>query len=160
MNSADNKQINCADRLFKLQCAQLDHDEKYHKDVVILPLGERVKHMALHNTKYTGQLFDAVEKPDFARLERILTDAFIIVLATANTLNQDLGSSLGRVAVDEGDVGGAGLRFAADLMRNDADRYWIIRQFARSNGLLAKACESLDHLEDVAFKRDMCQSNL
>ena len=46
--------MNARDQLLALQWAQLKHDEAYHKDVVILPLAQRVKHMALHNAKYTA----------------------------------------------------------------------------------------------------------
>jgi NTP pyrophosphatase (non-canonical NTP hydrolase) len=151
--------MNAANKLFSLQCAQLDHDESFHKDVVILPLGERVKHMALHNAKYTGHLFELIEKADAVRKKRIMTDAFIISLATANTLNQDLGSSLGDIGTDSKDLADAGRRLAVHLNRAGSDKYWFIREFARHNGSLSKACESLDHLEDVPFKNMMCQSN-
>lgn len=46
--------MTAAQRLYDLQIVQLEHDESYHKDVVIMPLAERVKHMALHNAKYVG----------------------------------------------------------------------------------------------------------
>jgi len=92
---------------------QLAHDERYHKDVVILPLGERVKHMALHMAKYVGYLAE-IEGDDPERVARILTDAFIITLATANALNQDLGRDLGDIA-DGADLERLGQTFAADL---------------------------------------------
>ena len=82
------------DQLLALQWAQLKHDEAYHKDVVILPLAQRIKHMALHNTKYTAYFFEAVENGDETRLTKTLVDAFIIALASANTLNYDLGKAL------------------------------------------------------------------
>ena len=49
------------DQLLTLQWAQLKHDEAYHKDVSILPLAQRMKHMALHNTKYAARLLDALD---------------------------------------------------------------------------------------------------
>ena len=49
------------EQFLKLQWTQLKHDEAYHKDVVIMPLAERIKHMALHNAKYTAYLFDAAD---------------------------------------------------------------------------------------------------
>jgi hypothetical protein len=85
------------EQFLKLQWAQLKHDEAYHKDVVIMPLGQRIKHMALHYAKYTAYLLEAAETGDEARLTKTLTDAFVIVLASANTLNQDLGIELGFV---------------------------------------------------------------
>jgi hypothetical protein len=156
---AETTSRDAATILFSLQCAQLDHDENFHKDVVILPLAERVKHMALHNAKYTGQLFDAVERSDALRMERILTDAFIISLATANTLNQDLGASLAEIGIGSKDLAEAGRKTAAELNRDGSDAYWFLREFARHNGTLSKACESLDHLEDLPFKSMMCASN-
>ena len=89
--------------ILDLQWTQLAHDERYHKDVVILPLGERIKHMALHMAKYAGYLAED-ERSEPQRVTRVLTDAFIITLATANTLNQDLGRDLDDLATDSADL--------------------------------------------------------
>ena len=83
--------MNACAQLLDLQWSQLKHDEAYHKDVVILPLAQRIKHMALHNAKYTAYFLEAVERGDDTTMLRVLVDAFVIALATANTLNQDLG---------------------------------------------------------------------
>ena len=91
------------EHLLKLQWAQLKHDEAYHKDVVIMPLAERIKHMALHNAKYVAYFFEAVDQGDETKVTKTLTDAFIIVLASANTLNQDIGRDLGKAADGGGD---------------------------------------------------------
>lgn len=40
--------------LLDLQWTQLAHDERCQKDVVITPLGERVKHISLHLMRYVG----------------------------------------------------------------------------------------------------------
>lgn len=74
------------EQLFALQRSQLKHDEAYHKDVVILSLADRIKHMALHNTKYTAHLLESASTGDLPRLVKTLTHAFIIALASANTL--------------------------------------------------------------------------
>lgn len=146
-------------QLLALQWAQLKHDEAYHKDVVILPLAQRIKHMALHNTKYTAYFLEAADAGDEGRFTRTLVDAFIIALATANTLNQDLGQELG-------DLGAAvsfqklGDTLAAGLPRDPHDRLWLVRQFARHNGQLAKICESWDHLEPVPFREGMKSCNI
>ena len=145
--------------IFDLQWGQLAHDERYHKDVVILPLGERVKHMALHMAKYVGYL--AEHKDDAARVERIITDAFIITLATANTLNQDLGRDLGASAGTAGDLAALGRLLIASQAPADAgDPPSLLRAFARHAGALAKACESLDHMETFPFRDAMRASNL
>ena len=122
------------DQLLALQWTQLKHDEAYHKDVVILPLAQRIKHMALHNAKYTAYLFEIAESGDDARLTRTLTDAFIISLAVANTLNQDLGRELGEAAVAATSLRTFGSAMTIELARNDADPLWLVRAFARHNG--------------------------
>jgi hypothetical protein len=147
------------DQLLELQWSQLKHDEAYHKDVVILPLAERIKHMALHNAKYTGHFIDAIDSGDAARLSKTLTDAFIITLASANTLNQDLGSDLAAIGEAES-LKAAGEQLADVLPRNASDPLWIVRQFAKHTGQLAKICESWDHLEPVPFREGMKASNL
>lgn len=148
--------VNPDPSLLDLQWTQLAHDERYHKDVVILPLGERVKHMALHMAKYVGYLAE-IEGDDEERVGRILTDAFIITLATANTLNQDLARDLGSTG------GAADLRRLGDTLRSDFDGVnsvtGLLRQLARHAGTLAKACESLDHMEAFPFRQAMRESN-
>jgi len=147
------------DQLLALQWSQLKHDEAYHKDVVILSLADRIKHMALHNAKYTGHLFEAIDKGDASRVTATLVDAFIIALASANALNQDLGEELAAVAAERS-LQAAGEQLATALPRDAADPLWIVRQFARHNGHLAKLCESWDHLESVPFRDGMKTSIL
>jgi hypothetical protein len=144
----------------RLQWAQLRHDEAYHKDVVIMPLAERVKHMALHNAKYTAYFFDAIDDADQVKLTKTLTDAFVIVLATANTLNQDIGSDLGASADAYQSFRSLGASLAESTGRDDADDYWLVRNFARHTGRLAKVCESWDHLESILFRDEMKRCNL
>ena len=146
-------------QLLALQWAQLKHDEAYHKDVVILPLAQRIKHMALHNAKYTAYFMDAVEQGDDTRLGRTLTDAFIITLASANTLNQDLGRELDEFGA-AASLAEFGHDLATSLPRRADDALWIVRQYVRHNGQLAKLCESWDHLEAVPFRDGMKDCNL
>jgi hypothetical protein len=148
------------EHFLRLQWAQLKHDEAYHKDVVIMPLAERIKHMALHNAKYTAYFFDAVDEEDQAKLTKTLTDAFVIVLASANTLNQDIGSDLGAGAEAAESFQSLGASFAESIGRDDADDYWLVRNFARHTGRLAKVCESWDHLESILFRDEMKRCNL
>ena len=124
------------EQFLKLQWSQLKHDEAYHKDVVIMPLAERIKHMALHNAKYTAYLFDAADTGNDARLAEVLTDAFIIVLASANTLNQDIGVDLGEGTEAPPSLLAFGSNLEKDLQRNAADPLWLVRTYARHNGRL------------------------
>ena len=148
------------EQLLELQWAQLKHDEAYHKDVVILPLAQRVKHMALHNAKYTGYFIDAVDAGDETRMTKTLVDAFIIALASANTLNQDIGRELEDVSARAHSIVELGAQLRSSLPRQDADPLWLARGFARYNGQLAKVCESWDHLESIPFRDQMKSCNL
>ncbi|NKJ92834.1 hypothetical protein GFM14_14710 [Rhizobium leguminosarum bv. viciae] len=139
-----------ADFIYDLQLEQLRHDETFHKDVVILSLADRVKHMALHNGKYVAYFFEASGTERFAA---VLTDAFIITLATANTLNQDLGKAVGEEWATISRLGEVPL---PQPEGHDA----FIRAYAIAAGSLAKACESWDHLEMAPFNTMMRESNL
>jgi hypothetical protein len=148
------------EHFLRLQWAQLKHDEAYHKDVVIMPLAERIKHMALHNAKYTAYLFEAVDEKNDAKLTKTLIDAFVIVLASANTLNQDIGLDLGASVEGARSFQSLGASLAEDAGRDDTDCYWLVRSFARHTGRLAKVCESWDHLESILFRDEMKRCNL
>lgn len=149
-----------ASRLYGLQVEQLTHDESFHKDVVILPLANRIKHMALHNAKYVGYLIDAIDAGDDSRFQAVLTDAFIITLATANTLNQDLGRTLEGAGGQIADLKSLGASLADDLGRRADDPFGFVKAYARATGQLAKACESWDHMEDVPYVVMMRASNI
>lgn len=150
--------------ILDLQWEQLAHDESFHKDVIVMSLPERMKHMALHMAKYTGYLAEALGTPEEPeRTARVLTDAFIITLAGANTLNQDLGHELlgqpreGRTAVAAEPPHS---RRGVDRPDGPATGSWFLREFAIHAGSLAKACESHDHLEAYPFREAMGRSNL
>jgi len=148
------------DQILALQWAQLKHDESYHKDVVILPLAQRIKHMALHNAKYTAHLFAVADTGDEGLRTKTLTDAFIISLASANTLNQHLGRELGGAAIAATSLPALGIVLGIELARSETDPLWLVRVFAQLNGRLAKACEAWDHLESVPFRDVMCDCNI
>lgn len=134
------------DILRDLQWHQLVHDDAYHRDIASMPPATRMKHFALHMAKYAAYLLDADERGDSALAERTLIDAFAIILAIGNTMGQDLSRDLaGRNAGVSGDIEGA------------AAPVW--RAFVKETGALAKACESLDHIEDLPFKVLIKQAN-
>lgn len=149
-----------ATQLYDLQVEQLTHDELFHKDVVILPLADRIKHMALHNAKYVGYFVDAVDAGDDVRFQAILTDAFIITLATANTLNQNIGQALEAVGGHDTDLRGLGASLTYGHIRGAEDPFHFVKAYARAAGQLAKACESWDHMEDVPYVAIMRATNL
>ena len=135
-----------AEFLRELQWHQLVHDGDYHPDIASMPPATRMKHFALHMAKYAAYLLDADERGDATLAQRAMVDSFAIILAIANTVGQDLSRDLaGRNFDDRGIVEGVAMPA------------W--RSFVKETGALAKACESLDHIEDLPFKVLMKQSN-
>ena len=150
--------MSARDQMLTLQWMQLKHDESYHKDIMILSPGQRVKHMALHNAKYTAYFLHAIETSNEDRFLQTLVDAFIIAIATANALNQNLGGELVG-ANSSPTVNALGYALAKQSTRA-GDRKWIVWEFIRHNGMLSKLCESLDHLEPLPFRQGMKECNL
>jgi hypothetical protein len=157
---AANEALALEDRVFALQWAQLKHDEIYHRDIAILPIGERMKHFALHFTKYVGYLAEAIDSGDDRSFERPLVDAFVISLASANALHLDLGKTLASAETRIDTLEKLGLVLADQLNHPQRDDLWLLKQFARHSGKLAKACESLDHVESHPFRETMVDSVL
>lgn len=157
----DSREMTLAEDLLALQWNQLNHDERYHKEIVLLPVADRMKHFALHMAKYVGYFAEALDLDENALFERTLIDAFIISLASANTLNLDLGKALvGEESAPSESVEKLGLRLArqADLLPEDRETF--LKRFARCSGRLAKACESLDHVESHPFRESMLSAVL
>lgn len=150
------KRMDTGKRLLALQWAQKRHDELYHKDIVLLSVADRMKHMALHFAKYVGDTADALDKHDAERLHRILVDAFVISLVSANTLNIDLGKELS-TEQSEADLSlkALGLELWKTTQQPGVDDTRFHRKFAYHTGRLAKACESVDHLEAYPFRESM-----
>jgi hypothetical protein len=145
------------DQLLALQWAQVNHDQNYHRDVSVLPTVQRIKHMAFHYAKYAAYLLEAVEQHDDVRVDSTLVDAFIIALATANILNHQLSADLH--CENEASLSEVGARLVKTLPRNAADELWVVKQFVRLSGRLAKMCESLDHLEALPFRDELTTAN-
>jgi hypothetical protein len=114
-----------------VQHAQFEHDEKYHREISRLPLQARLIHMALHFAKYAGRLLEDGSDPAF---KRVATDALIIGISSANTLNIDLVTKA---------LGGE---------RSNAPREAFAKRLTVAAGRMAGACERLDHLEDFPFR--------
>src|SRR3569833_327501 len=125
--------------LRELQWHQSVHDDDYHRDIASMAPATRMKHFALLMAKYAAYLVDADERGDAALSTRALVDAFAIVLAIGNTLGQDLSR----------DVAGRNVSPRTDA---GAEPVPVWRTFIKETGALAKACESLDHIEDLPFR--------
>lgn len=133
------------DDLIHLQHEQLRHDKVAHSEILGLPMQRRITHMVLHFAKYTGALSQQLSDE---RFQQILIDALIIALASANSLNVSLPK---RIA-DE-----TGARSCSELARitsisSDNVKQKVFLGLASATGVMAKACESLDHLETYDFR--------
>lgn len=137
-----------------LQWAQHRHDESYHRDIAILPVASRIKHFALHFAKYVGALVDARRGGDEVAFSRLLTDAFIISLAAANAVALRLEDVAKRYR-ESGSLIDLGLAIAVSKERPAGYGDELVPELALRVGQLAKACESLDHVEDYPFRPAM-----
>jgi hypothetical protein len=140
-------------RLLDLQWLQLKHDERFHKEIYALSVADRLKHFALHMAKYVGYVATSIDSEDRTLFERALVDTFIISLACANTLMIDLEKVLDcgeGVAADE--LREFGRELLGRIPGNGADSTVFLKLMAHYTGRLAKACESLDHIESYPFR--------
>jgi hypothetical protein len=115
-----------------LQTAQQRHDVVAHWDIVALGTVARVRHLVLHFSKYVGRFAEnaAIGKG----IDRsLVVDAAIIALSLANTLNIELG--------DE--------ESSPSAKSSDQELFHLL---AGATGRMAKALESLDHLEVFNYR--------
>lgn len=135
--------------LAALLLRQAKHDRLYHRDIDGLAKGPKLQHLALHFAKYIGRLATAEPSPSKTHFVRTLTDFFIIALSASNALgltSAQIAESLRRSKHIVQSVSGTNPVSAAQA---------LALRLAPPVGRLAKACEALDHLEDVPFAADM-----
>lgn len=144
--------------LFELQKAQKRHDQEYHPDIYYLPYENRARHLVLHFAKYVGRLAAKADPAkDEASLKTTLSDTMIVVLSFSEILKLDLqerlvalfGSPQSKAFAEWGarvDPGG-------DYLGKDHLKQWWLLRMAPSTGKMAKALESLDHIEPIDVKR-------
>jgi hypothetical protein len=130
--------------LLPIQFAQQEHDQLAHRDILSLDTHTRLKHMTLHFLKYAGKVASAADKHDENELRVVVVDAFIICLATANTLNVSIGEKINR---HESDLEALAASLAKDAIQEPIfDR--VLKDLVKISGRMAKAIEATDHLED------------
>src|SRR6266851_3703861 len=156
-----------AERLIDLQRLQRDHDLRAHEDVFYLPYPDRIRHLTFHVAKYAGRL--AKQPVTRAELSRTAVDAFIVALSAADVLKVSFGAAMAswadprahRTLIELGRALSVG-----DDARGDIHQ-WYFRALADIAGRMAKACESLDHMEPVPYREvlsnaviDLCRVTL
>ena len=135
--------------LTELQFEQQRHDELAHRDILCLPVQDRIKHMVLHFAKYSGHFAELYESHDENKFTSTLIDTFIICLASANTLNIKLAPRLQQLSVKERC---SFLDQEQGTLTTSALSAGLFPLLAQITGTMAKACESLDHLEEFDFR--------
>jgi len=144
-----------ADLINELQREQLTHDKDYHPDILSLDTTKRVIHMSLHNAKYAARFVAAHEDSDRVLHRETLTDAFVISVATANALTHDLRKSISDEMLNLNDLATVG----SELKKAQGSNQSFHRRYSAEVGQMAKACESLDHLENYPFREKLTEAN-
>jgi hypothetical protein len=120
----------------QLQDEQQKHDVVSHWDIITLGTAGRLRHLVLHFSKYVGRLagqLDADQKIE----SQLVTDVAIISLSLANAMNADLARE-------------------APIKPIKSDLAFVLG-LATSTGKMAKALESLDHLEAFEYRESLEQ---
>jgi hypothetical protein len=140
-----------------LQREQFEHDERFHREITHLNIAARIKHMALHFCKYTGQLATVLQDPENAALRsRTITDSFIISLCSANTLNFNLSEHVAPNFSGGATLRDLGLHLAHQLYpAAKLDDAWLMSAHAIYAAKMAAACEKIDHLEAFPFRDEL-----
>jgi hypothetical protein len=138
--------------LTSLQARQRKHDTRAHQDIFYLPYPERIKHLTFHVAKYAGRL--ATPGSSQATIRQTLVDAFIIALSAADVLKINLAEALQKRAGTErcNDLSQLGRLLLKTHEEPAEPLLWYLRMLAVIGGRMAKACESLDHMEPVPYR--------
>jgi len=143
--------------MLALQREQFDHAERFHREIARLNIEARLKHMALHFCKYTGQFAAVAHDPENAALRlRTITDSFIISLCSANTLNFNLSEHVAPNLGGAATLRDLGLHLARQLYpAAKLDDPWLMSAHAIHAAKMAAACEKIDHLEAFPFRDEL-----
>ena len=143
--------------MLSLQREQFEHDERFHREIARLNIAARLKHMALHFSKYTGQLAAVLQNPQNAALRsRTITDSFIISLCSANTLNFNLAEQVAPGMGAGATLRDIGLYLSRELYpAAKLDDVWLVSAHAIHAAKMAAACEKIDHLEGFPFREEL-----
>lgn len=138
--------------LRNLQARQREHDIRAHPDIYYLSYPDRMKHLTFHVSKYAGRL--AKDNVPEADLNRTLVDTFIISLSSADVLRIDFTQALNKWTklADQPDLISLGRAICERDRKFEVLQDWYFRKLADVAGRMAKACESLDHMEGIPYR--------
>lgn len=144
--------------LSSLQARQRKHDVRAHQDIFYLPYPERIKHLTFHVAKYAGRLANPHPPKDI--VHQTLVDAFIITLSATDILKINLAEAVQK-RVGAGSCNDLS-QLGRLLLQADGEPaepvLWCLRVLATIAGRMAKACESLDHMEPVPYRSMLTES--
>jgi hypothetical protein len=141
-------------QLLIMQSQQYDHDEFFHKEITRLNIHQRLNHMALHFAKYAGEICNCIlNTQDEQSLKKNVIDSFIISTTCLNTLNIRIYDKLSfsNTLLPESLLD-LGHNIANQLRIDTKDPLWLIKTYPIVVGELAKALESVDHLESYPYR--------
>lgn len=139
--------------LFSLQVQQYHHDKRYHWDIQILPMHQRINHMVLHFAKYVGRLTEASLLEDSKMFQQAIIDCCVISLATANMLNINLSQEIQKtLSSNDCDFVKTADGLSNKYQLSIDEPLFTIKFMAIYTGRMAKAAESIDHLEKYPFR--------
>lgn len=158
------------DWLKTFQWLQHQHDEKYHTEISRLSVPQRIAHLVLHLTKYTS---DLLYRNMNARLPQTdskrLTDCVIISTSMLNALNIDMQTLLPKRSFGTNGHWYPGKNLGEWLMSNyqypeplsepiGGSIMGMLILLHRQVGEMAKAVESLDHMEDYNSREKLSKA--
>jgi hypothetical protein len=148
--------------MLDLQREQFEHDERFHREIVRLDLAARLKHMALHFCKYTGQFAAILDGPENAELRsRTIIDSFIISLCSANALNFNLAEHITPRLSGAATLHDIGFHLSHELYpKAHLNNSWLFTHHAIHAARMARACEKIDHLEGFPFREELQEAVL
>jgi hypothetical protein len=136
------------DQFSSLLVEQQRHDDLAHRDILCLPVQDRIRHMVLHFAKYCGHFADIQSVHSDERFISTFVDTTIICLASANAL----GIKLTGLVKDQTSHADWATKFKTQTgISQELSRELFVR-LSKITGTMAKACESLDHLESFDYR--------
>ncbi|MDD0802320.1 hypothetical protein PTT44_07020 [Acinetobacter sp. Gutcm_16] len=160
MSKSGSSSMSVKQILKKLETKQIAHDDRYHKDVWVLSTQGKVKHMAAHIGKYSGQILEQIRDPqDLVKVRKYVLDSLIINFSYANIFTYRLSNHLAAAHLQ--------LSSLDDLRNSIAQEYLSRKGYTKAkveHGLdlamdmcilasqILKSVESLDHVEDHPFR--------
>lgn len=160
MSKSGSSYMSVKQILKKLETQQMTHDDRYHKDVWVLSTQGKIKHMAAHIGKYSGQILEQIRDPqDLVKVRKYVVDSLIINFSYANIFTYRLSNHLAAAHLQ--------LSSLEDLRNSIAQEYLSRKGYTKAKvehgldlamdmcilaSLILKSVESLDHVEDHPFR--------